>query len=97
MSVSMCVWRRKQGLDSCCYFISKSLLSSVKALCFSSIFPLLYRICKHYLFLYSLLNIIMWLLKIFYLLLRVQKGVEFKEYLYMCVHIYIYIHIYIWS
>lgn len=29
----MCVWRRKQGLDSCYYFISKSLPSSVKALC----------------------------------------------------------------
>lgn len=86
----MCVWRRKQGLDSCYYFISKSLLSSVKALClfFLVFFPLLYRICKHYLFLYSLLNIIMWLFKIFYLLLRLQKGVEFKEYLYSVIYIW---------
>lgn len=62
--VHLCVrvWRPKEGLVSCYYFISKSLLPSAKAPCFwlSSLF-LLYRISKHYLFLYSLLNIIMWL------------------------------------
>lgn len=60
----------------------------MKALCFSLISPLLYRICKHYLFLYSLLNIIMWLLKIFCLVLRLQKGVENKDYLYSVLYIY---------
>lgn len=30
----------------------------------------------------------MWLFKIFYLLLRLQKGVEFKEYLYTVIYIW---------
>lgn len=38
MCVRMCVWRPKEGLVSCYYFISKSLLPSAKALFFFQVF-----------------------------------------------------------
>lgn len=90
----MRVWRPKEGLVSCYYFISKSLLPSAKALCFflSSLF-LLYRISKHYLFLYSLLNIIMWLFFKYYFLfvIEITEGSRIYRVFIQCyIDIYIY-------